>query len=119
MDAAAIGFHLGAIPGVFILLRTQFRYYKAGSEAWDIARAKGEFYDFNWNRDEQYNYSFRSSTFIKPTDGPGTREAKEMLLARRSSLFAALMKGGAIMVGGTALGTFLGALVHLVVPYLS
>jgi hypothetical protein len=109
MDNGAVGFLLGAVPGAFLVLRNMWRQVRAVAEAQKIAQAKGEYLDYHWNYVEQNDLAFKPDRFIKPGDGPGVREAKEMLLARRDKFFASHIKGGAVMMGGCLVGAFIGA----------
>lgn len=114
MDNGGIGFFLGAVPGAFLVLRNMWRQVRAVAEAQKVAQAKGEYLDYHWNYAEQNDLAFKPDRFIKSGDGPGVREAKEMLLARRDKFFANHIKGGAVIMGGCLVGAFIGALVGMV-----
>lgn len=113
MDNAGLGFLLGATPGAFLMLRNMFGQAKAAAEAKRIAEARGERFDYNTDLSAQNGFSFKTSEFIKPGDGPGVREAKEMLLARRDKFLATHIKGIAVLAAGAFIGALLGAVVNL------
>ncbi len=113
MDSAGIGFLLGAVPGVFLVLRNMLGHVRAVAKAKKIVQDRGERFDYNEDLSAMNGFSFNSSEFVKSTDGPGVREAKGMLLARRDKFVSNHIKGLFATTGGALIGAFIGALVGL------
>ncbi|MGN6479169.1 hypothetical protein [Luteibacter sp.] len=113
MDNGEVGFLLGVVPGVLFTLRNMLDQVRLVLRAKKVVRDRGERFDHVDDLSAFRSFTFKSSEYVKPTDGPGVREAKEMLLARRDKYIYNHLKGFFLIVVGGVLSAFLGALLRL------
>jgi len=106
MDVGLVGFFVGAAPGVTYVLITMFRVRQAQGQAREIARQHGEFLDFDSSENQSYDFLLSPEKFIKPTDGPGVRSGKSLLLSIRDKMWKRLWVGVALMFIGMPIGIF-------------
>ncbi|MGN6482460.1 hypothetical protein, partial [Luteibacter sp.] len=80
MDNGEVGFLLGVVPGVVFALRNMLDQRRLVLRAKQVAREHGERFEPIDYLSAFHSLSAKSSPLVQPTDGPGVREAKEMLL---------------------------------------
>ncbi len=103
MSSATLGFFVGAIPGIALIVRNMIRFQRVISKAQDVAQAKVALFDFSLSYSQQFDFLLRPRCFIQPRDGPGLIGAKECLLSVRKKTLVRHAFGGLVL--------FLGALV--------
>ena len=86
-DLSSYGFFGGAAPGLTYLFITLFRLRKVKLRAQEIAREQGEFLDFDSSENQSFDFFINPRAFIKPTDGPGARSGKALLLSVRDEVW--------------------------------
>lgn len=107
MDSGEVGFYLGALPGLTLVLRNMLLARRDVSAAESLARKHGELLDFNYSMQLKSDYLFRPRQFIGTDDGPGLRQAKERLLLVRRRTLVRHAAGGLVTMIGALLGTFI------------
>jgi len=106
MDVGLVGFFVGAAPGLTYILVTMFRVRQVQGQAREIARQHGEFLDFDSSENQSYDFLLSPEKFIKPTDGPGVRSGKSLLLSIRDKMWKRLWVGVVLMFVGMPIGIF-------------
>ncbi|UPG87605.1 hypothetical protein L2Y94_09710 [Luteibacter aegosomatis] len=109
MDLGLFGFLVGGAPGFSYVLTTMFRVRQAQAEAQKVARQHGEFLDFDSSENQSYDFLLNPRNFIKPSDGPGVRRGKNLLLAIRDKMWKRLWIGVILMIVGMPVGIFAAA----------
>lgn len=109
MDLGLLGFLVGGAPGFGYVLMTMFRVRQAQSEARKIARQHGEFLDFDSSENQSYDFLLNPRNLIKPSDGPGVRRGKNLLLAIRDKTWKRLWIGVILMTVGMPVGVLAAA----------
>ncbi|UPG93892.1 hypothetical protein [Luteibacter aegosomatissinici] len=115
MDNAAVGFLLGVVPGMAFAVRNMLNHVRVVTRARQVVREHGERFEHIDDLSAFNGFAFKSSEYVKPTDGPGVREAKEMLLARRDKFIYNHLKAFFFIVVGAMGGAFLGAVSKLLI----
>jgi hypothetical protein len=104
MDSGTYGFFLGAAPGFAYIFRTLISVQRVLSRAKALAREHGEFLDLDSAENQNFDFLLSPGKFIKPGDGPGVRQGKELLLSIRSDMFRRHWIGLVLVVVGIFLG---------------
>jgi hypothetical protein len=104
MNSGTYGFFLGAAPGLAYIFCTLFRVQRVLARAKALAREKGEFLDMDSAENQNFYFLLGPGRFIKPGDGPGVRQGKELLLSIRSDMFRRHWIGLVLVVCGAFLG---------------
>jgi hypothetical protein len=104
MDLGLVGFLAGGAPGFSYVLITMFRVRQVQAKAREIARQQGELLDFDSSENQSYDFLLNPQNFIKPTDGPGVRSGKNLLLSIRDKMWKRLWIGVTIMIIGMPIG---------------
>jgi hypothetical protein len=104
MDLGFFGFLVGAAPGLGYVLITMFRIRQMQAKAREIARQHKEFLDFNSSENQTYEFLLNPQNFIKPSDGPGVRSGKNLLLPIRGKMWKRLWIGVILMIVGMPVG---------------
>ncbi|MET4677158.1 MULTISPECIES: hypothetical protein [unclassified Luteibacter] len=108
MSSSEIGFLVGALPGLTLVVRNMLALRRRVNEAEEIARAEGNFLDFQYSASSmQSDFLFSPGSFIKANDQAGIRRAKEHLLLVRRLTIKRHVVGGIVVMIGAILGTFL------------
>lgn len=107
MDIVSYGFFGGAAPGFTFFLITLFRLRKVKIKAVELARQQGEFLDFDSSENQSYDFLLNPQKFIKPTDGPGARSGKNLLLAVRDKTWKRIWIAMILTTVGIPLGMLL------------
>lgn len=115
MNSGDYGFLIGAGPGYAHLLWTMFWFRRVKKEAVALARKKGEFLDLDSSENQNYDFLLRPGKFIKPGDGLGVREGKELMLSARGQMLKRVRTGAVLTVVGAVLGVVVFTGVDLVV----
>lgn len=109
MDLGTYGFFGGAAPGFIYILITMYRVRQVKVKAQELAKQQGEFLDFDSSENQSYDFLLNPQTFIKPTDGPGARSGKHLLLSVRDKMWKRLWTGVILMALGIPLGVITAA----------
>lgn len=113
MDNGEVGFLLGVVPGAVFALRNMLDQFRLILRAKKVVQEHGERFEHVDDLSAMNGFAFKSSPLVQPTDGPGVREAKEMILARETRLLLNHIKAMFFVAGGGAFGAFLGAVLSL------
>lgn len=114
-NLSSYGFFGGVAPGCIYFLITMFRLRKIKIQAQEVAREQGEFLDFDSAENQSYDFLLNPQAFIKPTDGPGVRSGKNLLLSARDKIWKRMW----IAVILTAIGLPIGLFVSTCAEYAS
>jgi hypothetical protein len=107
MSAGALGFFLGCAPGVILAIRSGLMVQRFAARATDVAKEHGEYFDFRYPFSDRTNWFVRPAHFIRESDGPGVRKAKQMLLDVRRPFFRRHFQSIIVFFVGATLGTLI------------
>lgn len=106
-NLSSYGFFGGVAPGIAYFLITLFRLRKVKIQAQEIARQHGEFLDFDSAEHQSYDFLLNPQAFIKPTDGPGVRSGKNLLLSARDKTWRRMWIAVILTAVGLPVGLFI------------
>lgn len=104
MDSGTCGFFLGAAPGMTYIAGNLLRTQRVLATAKALAREHGEFLDMDSAENQNFDFLLSPEKFVKPGDGPGVREGKNLLLSIRSDMLRRHWIGLALVVVGIFVG---------------
>lgn len=105
-DLSLYGFFGGAAPGIVNILRGMMHAWRTMRLAREVARQQGEFLDFDSSENQNLDVMLHPQNFIRPSDGPGVRSGKELLLSIRPEVLRRYKLGGVMVLIGVPLGMF-------------
>ncbi|TCV92802.1 hypothetical protein EC912_106141 [Luteibacter rhizovicinus] len=115
MDSGAYGFFLGAAPGLSYIVGNMIQLQRVTAKAQEIARQNGELLDVHFSPSLRVDYLFRPGSFIRPDDGAGLRNAKELLLSVRRKMLIRHALGALMTVIGALIGVVIAIAIGSVV----
>lgn len=105
-NLSSYGFFGGVAPGFIYFLITMLRLRKVKIQAQEVAHQQGEFLDFDSAENQSYDFLLNPQAFIKPTDGPGVRSGKTLLLSVRDKTWKRIRIAVIMTVVGLPIGLF-------------
>nr|WP_063571961.1 hypothetical protein [Luteibacter rhizovicinus] len=105
-NLSSYGFFGGVAPGCIYFLITLLRLRKVKAQAQEVAREQGEFLDFDSAENQSFDFMLNPQAFIKPTDGPGVRSGKNLLLSVRDSTWKRMRVAVIMTAVGLPIGLF-------------
>jgi hypothetical protein len=105
-DLSLYGFFGGMAPGMVVILRGMIRVWRTMRLARSVARQQGEFLDFDSSENQNLDFMLHPQNFIRPSDGPGVRTGKELLLSIRPEVLRRYKVGGVMVLVGVPVGMF-------------
>ncbi|MGF6710364.1 hypothetical protein QFZ41_001328 [Luteibacter sp. W1I16] len=112
MSSGALGFFLGAAPGLMYLAKNMFGFQRELVAAQDMAREDSDLLDMHFSFALKADYLLRPGNFVRPGDGPGLRRAKLHLLSVRKKFLVRHAIGALLVAVGAFLGTLLAVIVR-------
>jgi hypothetical protein len=103
-DLSLYGFFGGAAPGMISIFRGMIRVWRTMRLAREVARQQGEFLDLDSSDNQNLDFMLSPQSFIKPSDGPGVRSGKELLLSIRPEVMRRYRIGMVMVLVGVPMG---------------
>ena len=112
MSIGALGFFIGAAPGLYYLLKNLSSLQKQVAEVQEIAIKDGKSFDLNFSMSMKFNYLFRPTMLLGETDSPELSAAKGRLLNSRKKVLVRHLQGIVFVAIGSLIGSVIAATIH-------
>jgi len=112
MSSGALGFFLGAAPGLIYLIRNMAGFQHEIEIAQRMARESGDLLDIHFSFSLKADYLLRPRHFVRDRDSDGLRLAKRHLLSVRKKFLLGHIVGAAMVAIGALLGTLISVLLR-------
>jgi hypothetical protein len=108
MDTETIGFFVGAIPGVAVILRNMWRLQTLQKQIEAVAWGERSWNDTQLGFKQQFNLLLHPERYVTPNDSPALVKAKQALLSAWPQIRRRHWIGGGVVVIGAIIGVAVG-----------
>lgn len=104
MSCSSLGFFVGAVPGIILLIVNAMKARGIYKRATQLALQQRKQFSFFWGPKDSFNFAFNPKALIESADEGELLEEKRKILSYRRAFFLRSFIAGIVLFGGALTG---------------